>query len=110
MPCGNEPAKSASRCDLKRYELEFLATALKEWKKLTPNIRDQFAAKLKERLTNPHVPSARLPGMPDCYKIKLRAAGFRLVYWVEDDALIVLVVAIGARDSNAVYKIAAGRV
>ena len=87
-----------------------MATALKEWKKLTPNVRDQFAAKLKERLGNPHVPSARLSGMPDCYKIKLRAAGFRLVYRVEDDTLIVLVVAIGKRDRNAVYKIAAGRV
>ncbi|KQS04251.1 addiction module toxin RelE [Sphingomonas sp. Leaf357] len=94
---------------MKNYELEFLASALKEWKKLAPNIRDQFAARLKERLNDPHVQSARLSGMPDCYKIKLRAAGYRLVYRVEDDVLIVVVVAVGKRDRNAVYKIAAGR-
>ncbi|MEG3123228.1 type II toxin-antitoxin system RelE family toxin [Sphingomonas sp. GB1N7] len=94
---------------MKSYELEFLASALKEWKKLAPNIRDQFAARLKERLDHPHVPSARLSGMPDCYKIKLRAAGYRLVYRVEDDVLVVVVVAVGKRDRNAVYKIAAGR-
>ena len=91
------------------YELEFLAPALREWKKLAPAIRDQFAAKLRERLDNPHVPSSRLAGMTNCYKIKLRAAGYRLVYQVEDEVLTVLVVAVGRRDRNAVYKIATGR-
>lgn len=95
---------------MKTYELEFLAPALKEWKKLAPNIRDQFVAKLRERLDHPHVPASRLSGMADCYKIKLRSAGYRLVYRVEDDVLIVLVVAVGKRDRNQVYKIAAGRV
>lgn len=94
---------------MKTYELEFLASALKEWRKLTPNVRDQFAARLKDRLTHPHVPSARLSGMPDCYKIKLRAAGYRLVYRVEEEVLTVIVVAVGKRERNAVYKIAAGR-
>jgi mRNA interferase RelE/StbE len=94
---------------LKTYELEFVDPALKEWKKLPPNIRDQFARKLEERLHEPHIPSAKLSGLPDCYKIKLRAAGYRLVYQVEDERLVVVVVAVGKRDRNAVYKIAAGR-
>jgi mRNA interferase RelE/StbE len=95
---------------LRIYELEFLASALKEWNKLGPNIKKQFAKKLQERLTDPHVASARLRDMPNCYKIKLRAAGYRLVYQVEDDRLLVIVVAVGRRDRNLVYKIAAGRV
>lgn len=102
--------KSRSRCGLKTYSLEFLPSALKEWKKLGANAREQFRKKLQERLSDPHVPSARLRGLPDCYKIKLRAAGYRLVYRVEDNKLLVIVVAVGRRDRNLVYKIAAGRV
>ena len=94
---------------LASYELDFLQDALKEWRALGGNVREQFKKKLTERLLNPHVPSARLSGMPDCYKIKLRAAGCRLVYRVEDDALVVLVIAVGRRDRNLVYKLAAGR-
>lgn len=37
------------------YELGFKESALKEWKKLDPPIREQFRKKLKERRDNPHV-------------------------------------------------------
>ena len=47
--------------------------------------------------------------MPGCYKIKLRSAGYRLVYRVDDEKVIVTVVAVGRRDRNLVYKLAAGR-
>ncbi|RVT41843.1 type II toxin-antitoxin system RelE family toxin [Sphingobium algorifonticola] len=94
---------------MKTYELEFLETALKEWKKLAPNIRNQFAKKLEERLRQPHVTSAQLSGMADCYKIKLRAAGYRLVYQIEDEVLLIVVIAVGKRERNAVYKTAAAR-
>ncbi len=92
------------------YELEFLEDALKEWKKLDPSVRNQFSRKLSERLTNPRVPSARLSGMRDCYKIKLRKLGYRLVYQVIDDQIVVLVVAVGRRERNEVYKAAGDRV
>jgi mRNA interferase RelE/StbE len=39
----------------------------------------------------------------------LRSVGYRLVYEVRDRQLIVLVVAIGKRERNAVYKAAAQR-
>nr|WP_256435926.1 type II toxin-antitoxin system RelE/ParE family toxin [Dechloromonas sp. TW-R-39-2] len=55
------------------------------------------------------VPSAKLSGHPDRYKIKLRSIGYRLVYEVLDGRLVVLVVAVGKRDKNAVYKAAEGR-
>lgn len=92
------------------YRLAFLPSARQEWDKLGPNVRDQFKKKLAERLSAPHVPSARLSGMLDCYKIKLRAAGYRLVYRVDDGQVTVIVVAVGRRDRNLIYKIAAGRV
>lgn len=91
------------------YELAFLDEALKEWRKLDSTTRDQFKTKLAERLENPKVPSARLHGAKERYKIKLRSAGFRLVYEVRDQELVVLVVAIGKRERNEVYKTAARR-
>lgn len=92
------------------YELAFLDAALKEWRKLDTNIRDQFKKKLAERLENPRLPSAKLPGAKDRYKIKLRTAGYRLVYEVRDAQLIVMVVAIiGRRDRNAAYRAAEDR-
>ncbi|MDB5725190.1 MAG: addiction module toxin RelE [Novosphingobium sp.] len=91
------------------FSLAFLPSARKEWEKLGSNIRGQFKKKLIERLESPHVLSAGLSGMPGCYKIKLRAAGYRLVYRVDDEVVTVVVVAVGRRDRNLVYKIAAGR-
>jgi len=91
------------------FELGFREEALKEWRKLDANVRDQFKPKLAERLANPRVPSAKLSGHPDRYKIKLKSVGYRLVYEVRDGELIVIVVAIGKRERNAVYKAAAKR-
>lgn len=91
------------------YSLEFVETALKEWRKLAPPIRNQFKNKLAERLKQPHAPSARLRGLPHCYKIKLRAAGFRLVYEVDDKVVVVTAIAVGKRDKSGVYRAAGKR-
>ena len=91
------------------YSLRFKTEALKEWRGLDANISRQFKKKLEERLRHPHVPSAKLFGQKDRYKIKLRSAGFRLVYEVRDADLIVIVIAIGKRNRNAVYKAAVQR-
>ena len=91
------------------YSLEFVESALKEWRKLAPPIREQFKRKLAERLEQPHVPSARLHSLPDCYKIKLRSAGYRLVYQVNDSIVVVTVIAVGRRDHAGVYRAAAKR-
>jgi mRNA interferase RelE/StbE len=92
------------------YELGFLASALKEWRKLDAQTRDQFKKKLAERLDHPHVPASKLSGTKDRYKIKLRNIGYRLVYEVHDAEVIVIVVAVGRRDRNAVYKAAEKRI
>jgi mRNA interferase RelE/StbE len=91
------------------YSLEFKVSALKEWKKLDGGIREQFKKKLAERLERPRVESARLSGMPDCYKIKLKNAGYRLVYQVDDNRVLVTVVAIGKRENHIVYRVSEKR-
>jgi len=91
------------------YRLRFHELALQEWKKLDGSLRAQFKKKLEERLANPRVPAAALAGMPDCFKIKLRSVGYRLVYRVDDDIVFVTVIAVGRRDRNYVYMQAQGR-
>lgn len=102
--------KSGFRSTLTTYNLEFLPSARKEWDKLGSDIRNQFTKKLRERLQNPRVQSAKLSELPDCYKIKLKSAGYRLIYRVQDDRVVVQVVAVGRRERNAAYKTAAARV
>ncbi len=86
------------------YELDFDARALKEWHKLGETVRAQFKKKLSEILVNPHVEANRLHGLPDCYKIKLRSAGYRLVYRVLEQEVVVFVVAVDKRERSLVYK------
>lgn len=91
------------------YSLAFVESALKEWRKLAPPIRDQFKKKLAERLESPRVPSAGRHDLPDCYKIKLRVVGYRLVYQVDDKIVVVTVIAVGKRDKSMIYRAAAAR-
>lgn len=86
------------------YNLKFLPTALKEWKKLDNTIQVQFKKKLKNVLTEPHILSNQLRGFENHYKIKLRASGYRLVYEVIDQEICILVIAVGKRNKSEVYK------
>ena len=91
------------------YKLSFHPDALAEWRKLDATVSQQFKKKLAERLQHPRVPAARLTGHKDRYKIKLRSVGYRLVYEVRDTVLLVIVVAVGKRERNAVYRVAVKR-
>jgi mRNA interferase RelE/StbE len=91
------------------YKLRFHELALAEWKRLDGSVREPLKKKLEERLDNPRVPSAALSGMADCYKIKLRRIGYRLVYRVDDDVVFVTVIGVGKRDKQKVYELAQSR-
>ncbi len=85
------------------YKLKFLPSALKEWRKLSPGIKEQFKRLLERRLEIPYVDSARIAGFKNHFKIKLRSVGYRLVYEVEESEITVFVVCVGKRDT--IYKI-----
>ncbi|MFH1019380.1 MAG: type II toxin-antitoxin system RelE/ParE family toxin [Pseudomonadota bacterium] len=91
------------------YRLRFHELALAEWRRLDAGLREQLKKKLAERLEHPRIPSAALSGMPDCYKIKLRNAGYRLIYRVDDTVVFVTVIAVGRRDKQKVYEVAQSR-
>ena len=95
---------------MKTYELEFHELALKEWKKLDGSTKAPLLKALTKRLQAPHVPCAKLRGeLHNTYKIKLRELGYRLVYEVIDQRLVVVVIAIGRRDHDEAYQIAIKR-
>lgn len=68
--------------------------------KLAPPIQKQFKNKLAVRVKNPHNPANKLRGFQNVYKIKLRSAGYRLVYEVEvnDAEIFIYIIAVGKRE------------
>lgn len=91
------------------YKLRFHALALAEWRKLDGSVREPLKKKLAERLITPRMPAAALSGMADCYKIKQRSLGYRLIYRVDEDVVFVSVIAVGKREKNQVYAAAKNR-
>ena len=88
-----------------KYKLKFLPEALKEWHQLDGSIKLIFRKALKKRLIQPKVPGSELHGdLKDCYKIKLLKHGFRLVYTIEDQELVVLVLAVDKRENSIAYQ------
>lgn len=87
------------------YKLKFHPLALKEWSKLGGTVQTQLKKKLAPLLIEPEpeVVASRLRGFENHYKIKLRTSGYRLVYEVINDELVVLVIAVGKRDKSSVY-------
>lgn len=93
-----------------KYRLQFVKDALKEWNALDGSVKEPLRNLLRKRLDTPKLPGAELAGdLQGCYKIKLRRQGYRLVYQVIDDVLLVLVLAVDKREGNLVYASAAGR-
>lgn len=110
MTRSKRKAPTGSTREAPRYRLKFVPPALKEWDALDGSVKEVLRSQLRKRLDNPHVPGSRLHGgLANCYKIKLRKQGYRLVYTVEDDALIVLVLAVDKREDLAAYKSAIKR-
>jgi mRNA interferase RelE/StbE len=93
-----------------RYKLRFVPEALDEWHRLDGAVKAPLKKLLAKRLDNPHVPGGELHGpLNGCYKIKLRRQGVRLVYSVEDDHLLVTVIAVDKREDGIVYESAVAR-
>ena len=94
-----------------KYRLLFVPSAWKEWHALDGSVKEPLRKLLRKRLDNPHTPGGALHGeLAGHYKIKLKKQGIRLVYGVEDDALIVMVMAVDKREDSLVYRAAVARV
>ena len=103
----SKPKSSAKH----KYRLQFVPSAWDEWQALDGSVKEPLRKLLKKRLDNPHVPGGELHGaLAGHYKIKLRKQGYRLVYGVKDDVLIVMVMAVDKREDSAVYQAATARI
>jgi mRNA interferase RelE/StbE len=91
--------------------LKFVPDAWREWQALDGSIKQLLKPLLTKRLQPPHVPGSLLHReLAGCYKIKLLKHGYRLVYLVEDDVLVVLVLSVGKREDSEAYMTAAKRI
>ena len=92
------------------YKLDFLEEALAEWNKLNPSIKQPLKKKLIKVLENP-----RIPKKTSCQDILTATRSnfvVLVIVWfmkVIDDEIIVLVIAVGRRENNAVYDDANSR-
>ncbi|MFT8507604.1 type II toxin-antitoxin system RelE family toxin [Acetobacter sp.] len=94
----------------KVYRVEFDDEALEEWDALDGSIRKQFLKKLQKLKHNPYSPGNALTGgLAGYYKIKLRDVGYRLVYSIEEDRIVIFVLAVGRREDSEVYADALSR-
>ena len=104
-------SSSRAATPARAYTLKFVPAALAEWRALDGAVKAPLKKLLAKRLQNPHVPGALLHReLAGCYKIKLLKQGHRLVYVVEDDELVVLVLSVGKREDNVAYLAAAKRI
>jgi mRNA interferase RelE/StbE len=93
-----------------KWRLRFQAEAWQEWKALDGAPKQELKSLLIKRLEQPRVPGGALHGdLAGCYKIKLRKHGYRLVYEVLDDVIVVLVLSVDKREDNAAYESAISR-
>ena len=85
--------------------MQFVPSAWPEWQKLDGSVKEPLRKLLKKRLDNPHVPGAALHGaLAEHYKVGLNEQEHRLVYGVQDDVLIVMVMAVDKREDSVVYQ------
>ena len=105
------PSEPPSSSRKHKYRLQFVPSAWAEWQKLDGSVKEPLRKLIKKRLDNPHVPGAVLHGaLAGHYKIKFNGQGYRLVYGVQDDVLIVMVMAVDKREDSVVYQSAMARV
>ena len=102
----NKPASAKKTVDHPTFENHARA----EWDKLDESVKEPLRHLLKKRLDAPHLPSTALHrDLANCYRIKLLKQGYRLIYQVMYQRLVVQVIPAGKRDKNAVYDAALKR-
>jgi mRNA interferase RelE/StbE len=92
------------------YRITFLESAKKEWDNLPKEIQKQIKAKLLKIKEYPCILKNKLSGLKDCYKMKLRASGYRLVYRIYEGRLVIQIVAVAKRDKSEVYNLVRHRI
>jgi mRNA interferase RelE/StbE len=81
----------------RRYELEFAPRAIRSLGKLDRSVADRIRAAAEALLDNPRPAGARmLTGFHGVWRFRV-AKDYRIVYTIDDDRLVILVVDAGHR-------------
>jgi len=80
----------------KRYEISFTSAAARQLRKLDPDVQGKLAPAIDGLREQPRPAGVKaLKGRPG--QLRLRVGSYRVVYTVEDDQLLVLVITVGHR-------------
>ncbi|BDI18821.1 translation repressor RelE [Nostoc cf. commune SO-36] len=83
------------------YKVEILKGALKQLKKLSPELQERIQVKIDDLAIEPRPNGVKkLKGKENVYRIRL--GEYRIIYDIFDDILVVNVVEVGHR--NKVYN------
>lgn len=83
------------------YQIEFSKKAQKQFKVLPKSTQNRLIAKINLLSENPRpVDCKKLKGVKDLFR--LRVGDYRVVYTIEDEYLLILIVEVGHR--REVYK------
>jgi len=85
---------------LTRYRIELRPAAVHSLRKLDPQVRRRIQGVIALLADDPRPPTARqLKGRPG---MRVRVGDYRIIYSIEDDVLLIVVVALGHR--REIYK------
>ncbi len=83
------------------YQVKYSPRASRDLERLPQSVAQRISTKADTLANNPRPPgTTKLSGKPDRYRV--RAGDYRIIYRIEDDVLLVLVVTIG--DRKDVYR------
>lgn len=78
------------------YEIEFTHKAARQFAKLPSEVQRRLQPRIDSLATDPRSPaSEQLEGLKNVRRVRVGA--YRVVYRVEDDVLIVLIIRVGHR-------------
>lgn len=86
---------------MSRYRIEFLKTAKKELAKLPKQVQKRISAKIDALLLDPYPPDSKKLKNGDG-RFRIRVGDYRIIYRLEDEKLVILVIKIDHR--RDVYK------
>jgi mRNA interferase RelE/StbE len=82
------------------YAVEFLPSTAQELSKLEPVIRRRLARRIDRLARDPRAGAVKLRGAEDMWRV--RVGDYRILYQVQEDRLVILVIRIGHR--REVYR------
>lgn len=96
------------------WRVELTEAAERDFAALDGSLRILARKKLAQLAANPHLGEElrNLPGsdLRGHYKLYFNGTRYRIVYRLENEVLVVLVIGIGQRAHGAAYRMVAGRV